>query len=109
DTQSALLQAVTSGRADAAALTDISLNTLVKQNASAPVEVTKGFDPVINGKPQLSAGGFVFRKGDDDVRNAVNDQLKRLQASGEWVRITEPFGFTQANIPTPDLTTEKLC
>jgi polar amino acid transport system substrate-binding protein len=109
DTQNALLQAVTSGRADAAALTDISLHTLVQQNAGAPVEVTKGFDPVIDGKTQLSAGGFVFRKDSDDLRNAFNDQLKKLHDGGQWLQIAQPFGFTQDNIPAPDLTTDKLC
>jgi polar amino acid transport system substrate-binding protein len=109
DTQNALLQAVTSGRADAAALTDISLHTLAQQNPTAGVEVTKGFDPVIDGKKVLSAGGFVFRKDEDDVRNAFNDQLKKLHDSGQWVQIVQPFGFTQDNLPTSDLTTDKLC
>ncbi|GDY33566.1 ectoine/hydroxyectoine ABC transporter substrate-binding protein EhuB [Gandjariella thermophila] len=109
DTQNALLQAVTSGRADAAALTDISLHTLVAQNPGAGVEVTKGFDPVIDGKKVLSAGGFVFRKDEDDVRNAFNDQLKKLHDSGQWLQIVQPFGFSQDNLPAPELTTDKLC
>ena len=41
-----LLSAVTTGRAYAAVLTDISLKTLVKQNPHAAVEVTPGFAPV---------------------------------------------------------------
>lgn len=109
DTQNAMLQAVTSGRADAASLTDISLNTVVQQNAGAPVDVTKGFAPVINGKPNRSAGAFVFRKGDDDLRNAFNDELNKLHSSGQWVQIVQPFGFTAANVPTADMTTDSMC
>lgn len=109
DTQNAMLQAVTSGRVYCAALTDISLHTAVQQDPGAPVEVTKGFDPVIKGKTELSAGGFVFRKGDDDLRNAFNTELKKLHDNGQWVQIVQPFGFTKDNLPGPDLTTEKLC
>lgn len=109
DTQNTLLQAVTAGRADAAALTNISLNDVVKKNPGAAVEVTKGFFPVINGQETISAGGFVFRKGDDAMVNAFNGELKRLHDSGEWLRIAEPFGFSQDNVPMPDVTTARLC
>lgn len=109
DTQNTLLQAVTAGRADAAALTNISLNDVVKKNPGAAVEVTKGFFPVINGQETISAGAFVFRKGDDAMVNAFNGELKRLHDSGEWLRIAEPFGFSQDNVPMPDVTTARLC
>lgn len=109
ETPDEMLQAVTSGRAYAAVLTDISLNTLVKQNGGAPVEVTKGFEPVINGKKQGETGGFVFRKNDTDLVNQFNDQLKQMHSNGEWLKVVAPFGFSQANIPAPDVTTQSLC
>jgi polar amino acid transport system substrate-binding protein len=109
DTQNTLLQAVTAGRVDAAALTNISLNDLVKNNPGAGVEVTEGFFPMINGKEVISAGGFVFRQGDNDLLQAFNAELKRLHESGEWLQVAQPFGFTQENVPGPDVTTESLC
>ncbi|WP_214370114.1 ectoine/hydroxyectoine ABC transporter substrate-binding protein EhuB [Pseudonocardia sp. H11422] len=109
DTQNTLLQAVTAGRADAAALTNISLNDVVAKNPGAAVEVTPGFFPVINGEETISAGAFVFRQGEDELLNAFNTELKRLQDSGEWLRITAPFGFSQDNVPGPNVTTERLC
>jgi polar amino acid transport system substrate-binding protein len=109
DTQNSLLQAVASGRADAGALTNISLNDVVQKNPSAQVEVTRGFFPVIDGKQTVSAGAFVFRKGEDDFVRAFNAELKKLHDSGEWLRIVAPFGFTQDNVPTSDLTTQRLC
>jgi polar amino acid transport system substrate-binding protein len=108
DTQNTLLQAVSAGRADAGALTSFSLQDVVKKNPGASVEVTPGFFPVINGKPQISAGAFVFRKGDDRV-NAFNAELRRIHQNGDWLRIVEPFGFTAENIPKPDVTTAGLC
>jgi polar amino acid transport system substrate-binding protein len=110
ETQNALLQAVTDGRVYCAALTDISLKWLTTElNPGAPVEVTTGFTPVANGEEVVSAGGFVFRQADNDLREAFNTELKGLHDSGRWVEIASPFGFSEANLPADDLTTEQLC
>ena len=106
--QNALLQAVTTGRAACAALTNISLNNVVSNNPGAGVEVTPGFFPVINGKQEISAGAFVFRTGDDMV-NPFNTELAAMHQSGQWLQIAQPFGFSQDNIPGPNVTTESLC
>jgi polar amino acid transport system substrate-binding protein len=109
DTQNTLLQAVTAGRADAAALTNISLNDVVKKNPGAAVEVTSGFFPTIDGKESVSAGAFVFRKGDEAFVTAFNGELKKLHDSGQWLKLVEPFGFSADNVPGPGVTTERLC
>lgn len=109
DTQNTMLQAVTAGRADAGALTNISLNDVKSKNAGAAVEVTSGFFPTIDGKKTVSAGAFVFRKGDDALVTAFNAELKKLHDSGEWLRIAEPFGFSKDNVPGPEVTTQSLC
>ncbi|MCI2416584.1 ectoine/hydroxyectoine ABC transporter substrate-binding protein EhuB [Saccharopolyspora sp. K220] len=109
DTQNALLQAVTDKRVYCAALTNISLNDVVRKSPGAPVEVTRGFTPVINGKAEVQAGAFVFRSADAALREAFNAELTKLHNSGEWVRITEPFGFTQDNLPPAGVTTDTLC
>jgi polar amino acid transport system substrate-binding protein len=109
DTQNTLLQAVTAGRVDAGALTNISLNDVKSKNAGAAVEVTAGFFPTIDGKKTVSAGAFVFRKGEDALVTAFNAELKKLHDSGEWLRIAQPFGFSKDNVPGPDVTTQSLC
>lgn len=109
DTQDNMLRSVTAGRVYCAALTDISLKWLVKQNPNAGVEVTTGFTPEENGKPVASAGGFVFRKEDTSLQQAFNTQLGTLHSNGQWLQLASPFGFTEANIPKPGLTTEQLC
>lgn len=109
DTQDSMLRSVIDGRVYCAALTDISLNWLVKQNPNAGVEVTESFDAKDeNGQPVISAGGFVFREADESLRTTFDDQLRRLHENGEWLRLAEPFGFTDANLPG-NLTTEELC
>lgn len=109
DTQNTLLQAITAGRADAGALTNISLNDVVKKNPGSNVEVTPGFFPMIDGKETVSAGAFVFRKGDDDFVTAFNAELKKLHDGGQWLQIAQPFGFSQDNVPKADVTTQRLC
>jgi polar amino acid transport system substrate-binding protein len=109
DDQNALLQAVTSGRAYAAALTDISLKWLAGKNPDAGVEVTEGFTPTENGQPVVSAGGFVFRQADNDLREAFNAELEKAHQDGRWVAAATPFGFSEANLPADGLTTEQLC
>jgi len=107
--QAELFQAVQQGRAYCGALTDISLKQLLKDNPEAQLEITEGFVPEIDGKEQIQAGGFVFRKGEDDLLNEFNKHLTELHESGEWLKIVEPFGFTKDNYPPADVTTEKQC
>lgn len=109
DSQNALLQAVTDGRAYCAALTNISLNHLVEQNPNADVEVTEGFTPVINGEEQVQAGAFAFRPGNNKLRQAFNKELNKLHQSGRWVEIARPFGFSEENVPPENLSTQELC
>ena len=102
----ALLQAVTDGRVACAALTDISLNWLTQTlNPDAPVDVTPGFNPVVDGEEVVSAGGFVFRQADTQLREAFDAELTAIQQSGRWVEIASPFGFSEANLPAAGLTT----
>jgi polar amino acid transport system substrate-binding protein len=101
------LDAVKSGRADAFALTAISLRALAKSDSG--VEVADAFVPVVDGKEQIGAGAAVFRKGDTELRDAFNAELKKLIASDKWLELVKPYGFTEAEKPDPSLTAEKLC
>jgi polar amino acid transport system substrate-binding protein len=107
--QQALLIAVQDGRADCAALTNISLTNAVAGAPGAPVEVTPGFFPVIDGRMVVSAGAFAARPGDDDLLDALNDRLREMQQSGDWLRIAAPFGFGPDNVPGPEVTMASLC
>lgn len=103
------LDAVTSGRADAAALTAISLNALVARS-DAEVEVTDSFVAEIDGVPQIGAGATVFPQGEEELRDAYNEQLAAIVTDEDrWLEILGPFGFTEAERPVAGLTAEKLC
>lgn len=105
--QQAGLDAVRSGRADAFALTSISLRALAANDDS--VEVSEAFVPVIDGEEQLGAGAAVFRRTDTELREAFNEKLAELVQSPKWLELVEPYGFTEAERPDPELTAEQLC
>ncbi|MFD6859608.1 ectoine/hydroxyectoine ABC transporter substrate-binding protein EhuB [Rhodococcus sp. NPDC060086] len=104
------MDAVINGRSDAFALTAISLNWMKQGNESAPVEVTESFVANINGVPQVGAGGTVFRLGDEELRDAYNEELAKITSDKDkYLSIVGEFGFTEQELPDPELTTQMLC
>ncbi|MFZ2173201.1 MAG: ectoine/hydroxyectoine ABC transporter substrate-binding protein EhuB [Rhodococcus sp. (in: high G+C Gram-positive bacteria)] len=104
------MDAVANGRADVFALTGISLNWLAKNNPQVPVDVTESFVAVIDGKPQVGAGGTVFRTEDTELRDAYNEELAKITSDKDkYLSIVGEFGFTEEELPDPELTTAKLC
>lgn len=100
--------ALEAGRADAFALTDISLNWAAQDMNG--VEVTESFTPVVDGEEQLGVGAAVFRDGDEELREAFNEELQKLlEEDGAWLEIVEPYGFTEQNKPDPEMTAEQFC
>ncbi|WP_432133199.1 MULTISPECIES: ectoine/hydroxyectoine ABC transporter substrate-binding protein EhuB [unclassified Streptomyces] len=100
--------AVKGGRVDAFLLTSISLNWLVKNNGD--LEVTEPFIPELDGKKQYSPGGAVFRKGQEELRDAFNEQLKKITSDPDrYVQLIGQYGFGKETIPPADLKTAELC
>ncbi|MDN5896667.1 MAG: ectoine/hydroxyectoine ABC transporter substrate-binding protein EhuB [Nocardioides sp.] len=104
------LQAVKSGRADVFALTAISLRAMAEKNADAPIEVTEPFTAVVDGVEQVGAGATVFDKDADELREAYNEEAEKIIGDPEeFKRVLGPYGFTEAERPKGDITTEQLC
>lgn len=109
DSPSTLFRRVADGSVPAGALTRISLVDELRRNPGSGVEVTDAVEPVVDGRPVVPGAAFAVRIGETDLLAAFDPALAALQASGEWLWITEPFGFTRENLPPPDLTTAALC
>lgn len=118
------LELVASGEADAFTLTSISLRALVararpdeespppgvdEEDLAEQVELLDPFTPVIGGTEQRGCGGAAFRKPDEDLRAAFNDALAALRREGRVLRLVSPYGFTEAELPADEVTTEQLC
>lgn len=100
---------VTSGRADAYAGTGLTVNELAKK--SQRVELADGFtDPVIDGKPARSWGGYAFADNSKEFRDAFNAELAKFKKTDEWKNILSGYGFTPTDISQSfTKTTEDLC
>lgn len=90
----AQLQAVRTGRADAAVGTQLTIKDLAAKGGKK-VEAMDGFedDPAHTGY-----GALAFRKEDQDLRDAVNAALKAWLGSDEHLKTVAPFGFDRSNL-----------
>lgn len=102
--QTSLLAAVQSGRADAAALTALSIADMAKKGDG--VESTKPFGEVA-GKSVKGHGGFGFRKEDKELYEAFNEELKKFVGSEEHIKLVEAHGFGRDYLPNK--TMAELC
>lgn len=108
DSAQAGIEVVQAGRADAFALTAVSLNWMTEDIDD--VETTEAFVQEIDGVEQIGAGATVFRQDDTDLLEAYNAELAKITADEtSYLDLVEPFGFTAENLPPADLTTEQLC
>jgi polar amino acid transport system substrate-binding protein len=106
--QPSAISALQAGRVDAITMTGPALQAMLKSAADDKLERVMDFEqPVIDGKSVRGYGAAVFRKGDDEFREAFNAELKKLKDSGELLEILKPFGFTEQELPG-DVTAEEL-
>lgn len=104
------MDVVANGRADAFAMTAISLNWMAQNNPNVGVETTDAFVQVIDGVEQVGAGSTVFRKEDTALLEAYNEELATITGdSAAYLDLVGEYGFTEENLPPADLTTEQLC
>jgi hypothetical protein len=63
------------------------------------VELAAEFtDPVIDGEPVRTWGGFTFASGDEGLCHAVNGALAEFKKTDDWAEIGKSYGFTQADL-----------
>ena len=96
--------AVQAGRADAFALTSLSIRRLAE--GAEGVEIAEPFGDV-GGQSVVGHGAFAFRPEDDAFRQEFNQHLADFIGSEEHLALVEPFGFTKDELPQK--TTEELC
>ncbi|WP_436777508.1 ectoine/hydroxyectoine ABC transporter substrate-binding protein EhuB [Yinghuangia sp. YIM S09857] len=108
--QPSAFDGVAGNRVDAVALTAISLRWGLQQRSHLNLEVTEPYRPVIDGQEFIAAaGGFAVRPDQSNFVEAFNRELHVLRDSGQLLEIQRPFGFTEKDVPAPDLTAEKVC
>lgn len=102
--QASLVSAVRAGRANAAALTALSIARMAENNEG--VESTPPFAEVA-GESVMGHGGFAFRPEDEELLAEFNKHLSEFIGTPEHIALVSPFGFGEGYLPTA--TTEELC
>ncbi len=98
--QPSAVAALQAGRVDAITMSGPALQTVIDKAKDSKIEKVKDYtQPVINGKSVVGYGAAVFRTSDSDFREAFNTQLAALEKSGELLKIIQPFGFSEENLP----------
>ncbi|WP_353174731.1 ectoine/hydroxyectoine ABC transporter substrate-binding protein EhuB [Paracandidimonas soli] len=103
------ISTVSTGRASAYAATSLTVSELAGK--SDRVEAAENFsDPVVDGEPVRSWGGFTFSKGSESLRDAVNEQLAEFKKTDAWKEILSQYGFSAADLEGSfTKTAEELC
>ncbi len=87
------ISTVSTGRADGYAATSLTVGQLAAK--SDKVEAAKDFkDPVVDGAPVRSWGGFTFDKDSAALRDAVNAELAKFKKTPAWEKILSDYGFS---------------
>jgi polar amino acid transport system substrate-binding protein len=93
------LSTVKTGRADAYAATELTVAELVTTSGDAGIEQAKPFkDPVVNGKPARSYGGFDFRPEDKELYKAFNEELIKFKKTDAYAKILTNYGLSQESV-----------
>lgn len=91
----ALLSAVKTGRADAAALTPGSVHSMTEKG-DGDVEAAK---PFITPSWAIAYSAYPFRREDESLREAFNKGLKAFLGSQEWKTISAKYGRDEEALP----------
>jgi polar amino acid transport system substrate-binding protein len=94
----AQLQAVRTGRADAAAGTQLTMKSLAAKDAKAGGKAVEAIANFKDDPAHTGYGAFAFRKQDQDLRDALNAQLKPWLGSEAHLKLVAPFGFDRSTL-----------
>jgi polar amino acid transport system substrate-binding protein len=99
------LEALKAGEVDAVGLTSLTAQSIVE--GEPDLEATPQFFPSLDGEVVKGYGGFAFRRDDQDLRAAFDEELSDFVGSDDHWALVEPFGFGPDM--APDMTTAQLC
>jgi polar amino acid transport system substrate-binding protein len=104
------ISTVTTGRADGYAATSLTVGELAKKSKGKAEPAHDFKDPVVDGQPVRSWGGFAFSKDSAQLRDAVNQELAKFKKTDDWKKIMSDYGFSAEDASQSfERTTAKLC
>lgn len=103
------VEGVVAGRADVYAATALTINYVLTKVPEWQIDkVAKFVQPTENGVPIRGYGAFGFRQDDTALREAFDRELAGFIGTPDHLRLVEPFGFTEQELPG-GATAAQLC
>ena len=99
--------AVEAGRADAFALTSLTIGDIVEARGEASGLAKTDAFSMVAGENVKGHGGFGFRNEDAEFVDEFNQKLTEFIGTDEHLALVEPFGFGKDELP--ELTRNELC
>jgi polar amino acid transport system substrate-binding protein len=98
-------------RVDVIFFPGLELGDLLKTANDPDVERVEPFHQVIgeSGEPEYGYSALGLRKGDDDLRQALDAEIAKMLASGRLLEIISKYGYGADELPTKNDTAERLC
>jgi polar amino acid transport system substrate-binding protein len=111
DKDTEALAALQADRVDVVYFPDAEIISLVKKADSPAVERALPFNqiPDAQGKPAWNYHAYGLPKNDPEFTQAFNDQLSKLRASGELLKILQKYGYTENELPDAGVTAAQRC
>lgn len=111
DKDTEALAALQAGRVDVVYFPDAEIISLVKKANDPAIERALPFEqiPDAQGKPTWNYHAYGLPKNDPAFIAAFNEQLAKLRASGELLKILQKYGYTENELAPADVTAEQRC
>lgn len=111
DKDTEALAALEANRVDVVYFPDAEIISLVKKANSTTIERALPFDqiPDAQGKPTWNYHAYGLPKNDPEFTLAFNEQLAKLRASGELLKILQKYGYTENELPDAGITAAQRC
>jgi polar amino acid transport system substrate-binding protein len=111
DKDTEAMAALQAGRVDVVYFPDAEIISLVKKANSPAIERVLPFEqiPDAQGKPSWNYHAYGLPKNDPEFTAAFNEQLAKLRASGELLKILQKYGYTENELPDTSVTAEQRC
>ncbi|MBD1552076.1 ectoine/hydroxyectoine ABC transporter substrate-binding protein EhuB [Pseudomonas typographi] len=111
DKDTEAVAALQAGRVDVVYFPDAEIISLVKKANSPAIERALPYEqiPDAQGKPTWNYHAYGLPKNDPEFTSAFNEQLAKLRASGELLKILQKYGYTENELPEATVTAEQRC
>ncbi|WP_213879292.1 ectoine/hydroxyectoine ABC transporter substrate-binding protein EhuB [Pseudomonas sp. dw_358] len=111
DKDNEALAALQANRVDVVYFPDAEIIGLLQKANDPSVERALPFEqiPDASGNPTWNYHAYGLPKNDPAFAQAFNEQLAKLRASGELLKILQKYGYTENELPATDITAEQRC